>query len=279
VLDLSVTNTAAISLNQISNAFSGDASAVTVGGLYSLSASGFQPSSIDLGINPSENLPEQLGGLRVLFDDVAASILEIAPGRVIVAAPERLTRSRRLSASAPPMFTSIRISYDGSLSSPVWMPVLASEPGLLTSDLLNPQPSPTFPDGYVQNQDGTLNSANNPAVVGSTIKLFVTGMGATTRAVAPGSIAQSTTISANTAVYATWQTFSFGGPNPPLAVYSIPGFVLSMFQIPLQVPAGLENSEQSVGSGVFRVPVGLQFVLPAYGIIPPVSNLVGVYVK
>jgi hypothetical protein len=101
---------------------------------------------------------------------------------------------------------------------------------------LNVEPHTNGPDGYVQNQDGTLNSPTNPAAIGSTIKLFVTGMGATTPSAFAGNIAQSTAVTPDAFVYASWRTFSLEGPNPPETVLSIPGFISSMFQIPLQVP-------------------------------------------
>lgn len=270
VLKLTGPNPGPISLNGVANAFSGDSSAVTAGGLYTLTGSGFQPGPVDLRINPSENLPEELGGVKVLFNGVAASILQVAPGRVIVAAPERLIRLT--PHTTPQSVTSIQISYNGSLSRPVWMPVANSVPGLLTTGLLNPQASNNSPSGYVQNQDGTLNSATNPAAVGSTITLFATGMGGTTRPVAPGSIAESTSISPETAVYATWRQFSFGDSNPPETVISIPGFVSAMFAIPLQVPDSVKGTGQPV-----RVGLQLQIAFADYA--PPVSNLVGVYVK
>ena len=177
VLNFKTTNPA-FSLDQISNAFSGDPSAVAAGGLYSLTGSGFPSvASIDLGLSPNQNLPTELEGVRVLFDGEPAQLLVVSPSRIVVAAPERLIRP--VHGAASPKFTSIQISYNGFLSGAVWMPVASSLPGLLTTDLLNVQPHANGPDGYVQNQDGTLNSPTNPAAIGSTIKLFVTGMGAT----------------------------------------------------------------------------------------------------
>ena len=67
VLHLTNLNPAQISLDQISNAFSGDASVVVGGGLYTLTTSGFQPSAANLGINPSQNLPFELSGVQVNF--------------------------------------------------------------------------------------------------------------------------------------------------------------------------------------------------------------------
>ena len=275
VLNISATASTPLSINQISNAFSGDQGAVVVGGLYTLTGSGFQPPAIDLGFTPASNLPSQLGGVTVLFDGAPAPILEVAPGRVIVATPERLIRPHR--GSVPLDFASVRISYNGSLSNPVWMPVSASAPGLLTTGALNP--SSISADGYVQNQDGTLNSVTNPAPVGSAIKLFATGMGATTPPVIPGSLAQSTSISPDVPVYASWQQFVPGTLTPPLTVESIPGFVSSVFQIPTQVSASAASRGQPVGNGVTRASVYLMFRLAVSDVPPPASNSVGVYVK
>jgi uncharacterized protein (TIGR03437 family) len=275
VLNISPPPPSAISINQISNAFSGDQNAVVVGGLYTLTGTGFQPPAIDLGFTPAANLSSELGGVKVLFDGVPASILEVAPGRVIVATPEKLIDPSR--GSAPPNFTSVRISYNGSLSSPVWMPVSASVPGLLTTGGLTP--SSISADGYVQNQDGTLNSATNPAAVGSTIKLFATGMGATTHPVIPGSVAQSTSISPNVPVYASWQQFAPGPPTAPLTVESIPGYLSSVFQVLTQVPASALTNGQSVGNGVTRFPVYLMFRQAIDSVPPPASNQVRIYVK
>jgi hypothetical protein len=98
------------------------------------------------------------------------------------------------------------------------MPVATSAPGFLTTGLLN---SPSA-DGYIENQDGTLNSATNPAAAGSRIKLFATGMGATTHPAIPGAVAQSTVISPDVALYASWQQFAPGTRAPSLTVESIP---------------------------------------------------------
>ena len=215
-----------------------------------------------LPLNPAQNLPTEIEDVQVLFDGQPAQLLEVSPTRIIVAAPERLIRPVR--DASPPKFTSIQISYKGSPSSPVWMPVASSLPGLFTTGQFD-----FGSDGYVQNQDGTLNSASNPAAKGSTITLFVTGMGATTPSLPSGNISTSAIVP-DQSVYASWRTFSFQGSNPPETVLSIPGFIAAIFQIPLQVPSTLTTG---------RVTVGLQFQLVLGDVIPPASNVIGVYVK
>ncbi len=125
-------------------------------------------------------------------------------------------------------------------------------------------------DGNVRNQDGTQNSANNPAAAGSTITLFANGLGATSPATAPGSIAQAVSASLLTPVYSSWETatpFSLPAPEP---VAFVPGFVSAMLQVQVQVPAQSASGRDSVG---LQLQVGIE------GFVPPLSNVVGVYLK
>jgi uncharacterized protein (TIGR03437 family) len=236
---------------------------------------------VDLGINPSQDLPLELSGVQVKFDGVPAAILSTAPGQIIVAVPQDLlipdTRGRAVEKGRgnAAVLASVQVVYNGVASNPAWMPVSKSLPGLLTLDFPN-LPS-SSPDGNVRNQDGTQNDVNHPAALGSTITLFATGMGATNPVVAPGSVAQSLTILPVTPVYSTWQTGAPGMLPPPENVFSVPGFVSSMFQIQVQVPSSVQGLH--VGNGVTRATVGLQFAIILADEIPPVSNIVGVYVK
>jgi uncharacterized protein (TIGR03437 family) len=188
-----------------------------------------------------------------------------------------------LSIDAPPTtFTSVRLSYNGVFSNAAGMPVSKQLPGLLPSNF--PIPSlanfANFPDGNVQNQDGTRNDANHPAAVGSMITVFVTGMGVADPSGDPGSIATSQTLASVVPVYSSWApdllTYS------PETVYSVPGFVSALFQIPIKAPNSFQYlNGTNVGNGVQRVP----FYLSAYppyidsGDTPPPSSVIGVYLK
>src|SRR5262249_19789012 len=146
------------------------------------------------------------------------------------------------SLSAPSdrtALTSVQIVYNGVSSPPVEMPFAPSLPGLLSRDLLDLQLHPTFPDGFAQNEDGSMNDADHPAAVGSKISVFATGLGATTPPSVAGAIAKSAVATPLPPVFASWRSCSFRGPNPPEAVFSVPGFVSSLFQILVQVPASV----------------------------------------
>jgi uncharacterized protein (TIGR03437 family) len=278
VLRLDPGRTSAISLDQIANAFSGDASAVAATGLYTLSGSGFSPPAIGLGLQPTADLPTQLGDVQVKFDGIPAAILQTGPGRAIAAAPPQLPAHGQ--RGVPPRFTAVQIISRGTMSNTVWMPIAASLPGLLSADYLAPQLHTDYADGIVRNADGTQNDTNHPASAGSTITIFSTGMGVTNPPVNPGAVARAADAVPVTPVFSSWATFSPGSTTPPEAVTTVPGYVSAMFQIRIRVPDGIQNLYgTALPNGVRRVQLGLRFQIPVSSFIPIATNVIGVYVK
>ncbi len=269
---LHLTNSSAgISIGQIANAFSGDPSAVAPAGLYSISVSGVTLASINLTIDPTADLPNQLGGVQVTFDGRAAPILSTGPGRIIVATPEPLP-PHPVAKPKYGRFTSVQVSVNGVMSNAVLMPVVDSLPGLLTADFPNPT---SQSDGNVQNQDGTQNSAKNPAALGSTITVFATGMGKTNPLIDPGSVSHTLAVAPLIPVYDTWETFNINGPAvSAVPVFSVPGFVSAMFQLQIEIPESIPG----LVSGVSRALVGLEFEVDPEETLP-VSNWIGVYIQ
>jgi uncharacterized protein (TIGR03437 family) len=283
LLHFTTSNSAPIALNQISNAFSGDASALVGGGLYTFGIAGFQPPSSNLGLNPSANLPDELNGVRILFDGVPGAMLSTGAGTLIATAPPVLpvgldTRtSTQNGSSGADRFVLVQVVYKGISSNPVWMPLASVRPGLLTTGYPNLMPLPafTYPDAFARNQDGTQNSPSNPAPAGSTITLYATGLGSTAPLADPGVIASSATASLITPFYSPWEQ-----PIPapaPLVISQIPGFISSVYQIQAPIPANLNGT--SVANGVQRVALALLLVVPLGDLPQPVSNIVNVYVK
>jgi uncharacterized protein (TIGR03437 family) len=293
VLRLSAKNPQPISLNQISNAFSGDSSAVVGGGLYSLAVSGFQPSAINFRLNSGQDLPAELGGVEVTFDGAPTSILSIGPGQIIVAPPWSLPAQAKGRSgisvrhfSGENVFTSVRVSYNGVFSNSVFMPVSNQLPGLLANNFpMLPASPDTLPDGNVRNQDGTQNDADHPAAAGSTITVFVTGMGVAQPSFTPGSIATAKTLASVLPIYSSWADIvdtDFYTSYPPLTAYSVPGFVSALLQIPIQVPSSLQSlGGTDVGNGVERVPLSLTvYGPPVLGFVPPPALTgINVYLK
>jgi uncharacterized protein (TIGR03437 family) len=244
------------SIDAVANAFSGESAAVVSGALYTLAVSGANLPSIDRGLT-AQDLPRQLGDVEVRFDGVPAPIVQTAPGRVVVVAPQLGSgrdHTRRESE------TSVQLFVNGAASNSVAMPAVASSPGLLTNEFLAPVYRTATPDGYVLNQDGTINSKNNPAAAGSKITLFVTGLG-------------------SAAVYPSWDVFYPGRTFTPVTAVPLPGFIPAVSQLRIDVPDATLYTGVDAGDGVKRGFVALRFLVTDRASRPTASNYVGFYYK
>jgi uncharacterized protein (TIGR03437 family) len=161
-----------------------------------------------------------LAGAQVLFDGIPAPILSAAPSRIDAVVPFGVATSgtatisvlRNGASVAPKLFTNDGTGYGAA----AW------------------------------NQDGTPNSASNPAKVGDIVTFYGTGMGAMTPAVVDGTIPQSPQST-------TSQMFTLGGGQYCPLVYSgdAPGLVEGIVQFNCQVVAPLPPS---AGFGVQPLP-------------------------
>jgi uncharacterized protein (TIGR03437 family) len=243
-----------ISLDSIANTFSGDPGGIVPGALYTLAVSGFAPPLADFGLHPAQPLPVSLGGMEVRFGGVAAQIVQSEPGRVVVVAPPAMAGR---SASVHNGETTVQVWFNGVASNVVGMPVSRARPGVLSGEFLNPLWHADAVDGYVLNDDGTVNSASNPAKVGSTITLFVTGL------TGPG-----------ITLYPMWAMTGYPDATAPAAtVAPLPGFLPAVFQVKVVVDAKL------AGGPGGRALAGLRLQPAARSYFPPDSNSVGFYLK
>ena len=86
--------------------------------------------------------------------------------------------SVQLSVAAPfalsgKTTTDIQVEYNGSISSPVTLPAIASAPGILTALATG------VGSAVALNEDLSLNTSISPAIPGSVVTLFATGVGQT----------------------------------------------------------------------------------------------------
>jgi uncharacterized protein (TIGR03437 family) len=104
------------------------------------------------------------GGTQVLFDGVAAPIVYASASQVNTIVP---------CAVAGHISTVVVASYLGAQSPPVTLPLSAAAPGIFTVN------GTGTGQAAVLNPDGSLNGASNPAVRGSEVVLYATGLGPT----------------------------------------------------------------------------------------------------
>jgi len=174
-------------------------------------------------INSNNQLDANLAGTQVLFNGIRAPVLYASSTQVGAIVPFGLSGPN----------TQVQVLYQGVLSSSTIVPVLPATPALFSIDGTGAGP------GAILNQDGSLNSAANPAVAGSVVILYATGAGNLSPSVADGSLIT---------------TPPFPVPVLPVSVLiggqaadvlyagAAPGMVAGVLQINVRIPARISSS-------------------------------------
>jgi uncharacterized protein (TIGR03437 family) len=146
------------------------------GEIVSLFGNGIGPITPSVAQVGSNNLfPNSISNTQVTFDGVPAPLLYVSSSQINAVTPFGL---------APNATTQICVKYEGTVTNCIAAGVAAAAPGVF----LNPE-TPNY--AAALNQDGTVNSQQNPLHAGSIITLFATGLGHVTPAPADGSVIQS----------------------------------------------------------------------------------------
>jgi uncharacterized protein (TIGR03437 family) len=183
-------------------------------------ASIFGPSFASGNLGASLPLTTTLGGVSVSVNGKAAPILYVTPFQVNFQVPWETAVGS----------ASITVTVNGRTSSAVNVAVLTAAPGLFVS---------ASGRAVVQNAGGsTLNSATNPAKVGSTITAYLTGSGPVSPPVADGAPAPASPALLTSPVSAT-----IGGQAATVSFAGLaPGFV-GLVQLNIVVPSALATGD------------------------------------
>ncbi len=202
----------------IGNAASYAAKGVAPGEIVTLFPTNAGPAALaGNSLDASGKVVTMVGATRVIFDGVAAPMIYAFKNQVSAVVPYEI---------AGQSSTQVQVEYNGIRSVAVTVPVLAAVPGILTAN------SSGSGQAVAVNQDGSLNSASNPAARGSVVILYATGEGqrnpvGVTGVPAPAYAGPVLTSS-----------LTVGGIAASLAyAASAPGFV-GLMQINATVPAG-----------------------------------------
>jgi uncharacterized protein (TIGR03437 family) len=155
-------------------------------------------------------LPYAVANISVLFDGIPAPIISVQASSVICFVPFEVTS-----------VTQITVLANGQRSNSVRAGVTATYPQILS----------------VANQDGSLNSASNPAKFGSVILLYVSGLGETTPLSVDGLVntAPLSVPNVPVSVFVTGNQSS----TTPQAVVSAPGLIAGITQVNVALPTSL----------------------------------------
>jgi len=138
---------------------------VSPGEIVTIKGTGVGPANpAAMQIGPSGEATTTLDGARVLFDGVPAPLIYADSKQVNVVVPYSVAGQDT---------TNVELEYQGQRSGSLTLPVTLATPGLFTMDASGRS------QGVILNQDGSVNSVDNPAPRGSVISIYGTGTGQT----------------------------------------------------------------------------------------------------
>jgi uncharacterized protein (TIGR03437 family) len=219
---------------------------VAPGELMTIYGTALGPSSAIVG-EPDQNglFPTQLGGVMVVFGSgpglalpsVAAPLLYVGADQINLQVPFDITDPATVTITTP----------TGTLA-PMQLPVIGSI-GIFG----------------VVNQDGSVNSASNPAAEGSIVSLYLTGLGVPAVGAPNGAVSQSARSAFQDTIQINW---GYLYPLPILYAGTAPGLINGLDQLNVQLPSGFQNPALTA-----------QRLGPVNGSPPATSNSVTVYTK
>lgn len=182
--------------------------------LVSLYGLGIGPSTPVSGSVVRGVVSDSLSGFQVLFNGAPAPLLYAGPTQINALVPSEVVNSATATVEI--------VTPSGTLAGPA-IPVSPSQPGVVLSAQ---QPEDALlPVAVALNQDGTVNSAANPAALGSIISVWVSGAGLSTYPVPDGTVRTGMQI---------------GQPTLPVVAFAAPLFIIPAFLAP---PAGALSTE------------------------------------
>lgn len=181
------------------------------------------------------SLPLELGGTEVLINGIRAPLLRAGSGQVNAIVPFELSRS---------LTATVQVIANGSPTNIARLPVLTAEPAILAG-----------PSGLALalNQDGSINSQQNPAQLGTVVAIFLNGAGLQTPAPADGTLAQRGPLAAATVAVQAPVPDSYGLPywqdTAVLYAGAAPGEVAGLMQVNFRLPsvqAPFQNGQMTI---------------------------------
>ena len=164
-------------------------------------------------------LPTALGGAQVMVNGAAVPLFYVSPTQINFEMPPDLSGTT----------AQVVVASNGVSGPPATMNLAPAAVGIFTIG------TGGSGQGAVLNQDSSVNSAQNPASVGSAISIYATGLGTTNPPAITGQPAGSSPLSVTVA---TPVVMIGGVPAEVLFSGLAPGFV-GLYQVNVQIPAGV----------------------------------------
>ncbi len=188
---------------------------------------------------PTPGFPASLNGVSVTFNGTAAALLYAAGGQINLQAPYEIAGQSQVTMQVSSQSVSPPISESYILAVAPRAPGVFIGPAEFTASLADAVTcnGQTFAglQPLAVNADGSINSCSNPAAPGSTVFIFLNGLGVTTPPQASGAIAPST-VAVSPGAFLVPGT----GPSVALPTFTLAGAISGVAEV--QVQAGATSS-------------------------------------
>ncbi|MGE5488952.1 MAG: hypothetical protein ACM3ZB_14145 [bacterium] len=221
-----------VQIGAVTNAASFLATPVAPGALVTLFGNGIGPAEPAFGdADSSGRLPTSLGGFQVRLNGRPAPLLYAHADQVNLQAPYSIAGMDQVE---------IELFYNGVRKSGITAQVAATAPGIFT-----------YAGGAGQaaalNEDGSLNSAQNPAAPGSIIVFWATGEGLRTPDAVEGELAEppygKPVLPVTVTIGGRQAEILYAGASPGFA-----GLMQVNARVPRETPSGVQPVELNIGS-------------------------------
>jgi uncharacterized protein (TIGR03437 family) len=220
-------------------------SSISPGAIVAIFGQNLGPAALTGGVVSSGMVQISAAGTRVLFDGRPAPVLYTRADQVGAIVPY---------VTALEATTHVQVEYLGRRSDPIAIAVAPSAPGIFTSNASGSG------QAAVLNQDGSRNSASNPAPRGSTVTIFCTGEGQTDPPGVDGKIADTilpkTQLAVSLTIGGASVTPAYAGAAGAAVAgalqinVKIPSTVTPGMAVPVQIQIGSASSQANVTMAV-----------------------------
>ncbi len=206
-------------ISAIVNGASYETSGFSPGAIVSIFGSLLGPQTGEsFSVSSKGTLDTTLAGATITVEGIPAIPIFVQSGQINVILPYTLGTGGEAN---------VVVQYNNLTSADFSIPLMPADVQIFTANASGSGP------GSILNQDGSVNTASNPAAPGSYVSVFGTGGGALSPAVTSGNVAGDTL---------SWVTLPYSATvNGELAnaqyAGSAPGLVYGVYQFNVQVPA------------------------------------------
>ena len=176
--------------------------------------------------HPTIPFPTTLGKVQVMINNVPAPIYYVSPTQLAVVVPYGVTGS----------IAKVQVFNDNVPSNTVTTWIGKTAPGVLT------QLQNGLGYGDVVHLDGTLVNAKNPAQIGETVSVYLTGLGAVNPTIADGDAGPVNPLANATNPITAY----IGGTEAKVGYSGLAPQLAGLYQINLTVPAGVTPGDNSL---------------------------------